>query len=146
VCARVRSALSVCAGIVGGWLTWAYVATAFSSWSTYAEIFVTISEISIANVIVSDIVYLLIWSLYPEHGHGGAASLHTGPVPAVMTTVVSPTGDVFVVAMPVANANAATKKDRRATQKIHDLDAEFGGERYGKVSESLCLVRMCVCA
>lgn len=39
-------------------IKWETVVHELSSWSFYAELFVAISEIALANVIVSDIVYL----------------------------------------------------------------------------------------
>lgn len=50
-----------------GLLDPAKIVLAFQSWSTYSTIIFTLTEICLANVIVSDIVYYIIWALYPDY-------------------------------------------------------------------------------
>jgi hypothetical protein len=63
----------------------AKIVVALQSWSTYSTIIFTLTEICIANVFVSDIVYYIIWALYPDysvvahhthhHAHGEGTKL-----------------------------------------------------------------------
>jgi hypothetical protein len=43
------------------------IVKAMGEWSTYSTMIFVLAEICIANVIVSDIVYYIIWALYPDY-------------------------------------------------------------------------------
>jgi hypothetical protein len=55
-----------------GYLDPSKVAAYLSSWGFWITFIFVVAEVCLANVLVADIVYLLIWSLYPEYSVLGA--------------------------------------------------------------------------
>ncbi len=123
-----------------GYLDTSKVLAALSSWPFWAYFIFIVAEVCIANVIVADIVYLLIWSLYPEFSVLGAdlrlsvlSERHANMQSAIFSdrdrsiTIANP---AFALAGAAAAAAAA---EPTADEAIRELDDEFGGQRYGNV-------------
>jgi hypothetical protein len=109
----------------------AKIVVALQSWSTYSTIIFTLTEICIANVFVSDIVYYIIWALYPDysvvahhrhHAHAEGTKLDkldtdfaAGNKPALRTMHSAHT----LRQLPVPNSSVApTMRSQPSTQSL----------------------------
>jgi hypothetical protein len=109
----------------------AKIVVALQSWSTYSTIIFTLTEICIANVIVSDIVYYIIWALYPDysvvaavhphHAHGEGTKLDkldtdfaAGNKPALRTMHSAHT----LRQLPVQSSTASTMRQQSPSPSL----------------------------
>jgi hypothetical protein len=121
-----------------------------SSGSFWLTVIFVIAEICIANVVVADIIYLLIWSLYPEYsvladqlptpfmtmGANTIALQQVGAADSTFHDAATLHRGATVASFPTMRGGMTMKggmtiKPNRASQQIRDLDDEFGGQRYG---------------
>jgi hypothetical protein len=143
-------------GIRFDYLTLEAVVEALGTGSFWMSVIFVCAEVCIANVIVADIVYLLIWSLYPEYSVladqlptpfmtmggntialnsiDGNHSMNSGSTIGTIRGMPTLQSQPSVAQFQTMNTGGMTMKftpASRASEQIRELDDEFGGQRYG---------------
>jgi hypothetical protein len=92
-----------------------------SSWGFWITFIFVVAEVCLANVLVADIVYLLIWSLYPEY------SVLADQLPTPFMTMGGG-GNTIALKAVVGNHNMNSGGTIGATTK--HADAAVGSRRW----------------